>query len=220
MKEKVQVQINEYMQDLETKGLNEINLTDPDARTVKFGANQGTDLGYNIQTAVDDKYNLIAIFEVINSSADQGQLNNMATKTKAKLGVEEIDVLDDKGYYNIEDIVKCEESCIKTYVSKPKNSNSIGNSRYFIDKFKYIKDLDIYICPDGNSLECMTIKSDALTKGYRNFEACENCKNKDKCTTSKGDKIVLRGPNEPMADQIRERLKNEMSKYKKRQNIE
>ena len=99
MKEKVQVQINEYMQDLETndrlientenkrlnkakiektieslneklnkqndqykdlktKGTSEINRTYPDARTVKFGANQGTDLGYNIQTAVDDKYNL------------------------------------------------------------------------------------------------------------------------------------------------------------------
>jgi len=32
-------------------------------------------------------------------------------------------------------------------------------------------------------------------------------------------KIVLRGPNEPMAEQLRERLKNGMSKYKKRQNI-
>ena len=82
MEGKVQAQINEYMQDLETndrlientekKRLNEveINRTDPDAKTVKFGANQGIDLGYNIQTAVDDKYNLIATFDVINSSAD------------------------------------------------------------------------------------------------------------------------------------------------------
>lgn len=260
MKEKVQTQINEYMQaletndrlidntenkqlskaeienaianlkerldkydnqykDLETKGLNELNLTDPDARTVKFGANQGTDLGYNIQTAVDDKHNLIATFEVINSSADQGQLYNMAAKAKDKLKVEEIEVLADKGYYDIEDIVKCEENGIKTYVSKPKNSNPIGDSRYFLDKFKYIKDLDIYICPDGNSLECMTIKGDALTKRYRNFHACENCKNKDKCTTAKDGKIVLRGPNEPMVELVRERLKNEMPKYRKRQNI-
>lgn len=123
MKEKVQAQINEYMQDLEindrlientenkqlnkadiektiaslkerlrkydnqykdleTKGINEINRTYPDARAVKFWANQGTDLGYNIQTAVDDKYNFIAAFDVINSSADQGQLFNMATKAK------------------------------------------------------------------------------------------------------------------------------------------
>jgi transposase len=260
MKEKVQAQINEYMQDLEindrlientenkrlnkaeiektiaslkerlnkydnqykdleTKGINEINRTDPDARTVKFGANQGTDLGYNIQTAVDDKHNLIAAFDVINSSADQGQLYNMATKAKDKLGVEKIEVLADKGYYNLEDIIKCEANGITTYVSKPKNSNSIGDSRYFIDKFKYIKELDIYICPEGNCLECMTIKSDTITKRYRNLEACANCQNKEKCTTAKAAKIVLRGPNEPMAEHLRERLKNGMSKYKKRQNI-
>lgn len=218
LKERLNKYDNLY-KDLETKEINEMNLTDPDARTVKFGANQGTDLGYNIQTAVDDKNKLIATFDVINCSADQGQLYNMATKAKDKLRVKEIEVLADKGYYDIEDIIKCEENGIKTYVSKPKSSNSIGDSRYFFDKFKYIKDLDIYICSDGNSLECMTIKSDALTKRYRNFDACENCKNKDKCTTAKDGKIVLRGPNEPMAEQIRERLKNEMPKYRKRQNI-
>ena len=54
-----------------------------------------------LQTAVDDKYNLIAAFDVINSSADQGQLYNMAEKAKDKLGVEKIEVLADKGYYNL-----------------------------------------------------------------------------------------------------------------------
>ena len=89
----------------------------------------------------------------------------------------------------------------------------------FIDKFKYIKDLDIYVCPKGNCLECMTIKKDAIIKRYRNLDACANCKNKNKCITAKAAKIVLREPNEPMAEKIRERLKNGMSKYKKRQNI-
>jgi len=218
LKKRLDKYSNQY-KDLETKGINEINRTDPDARTVKFGANQGTDLGYNIQTAVDDKYNLIAAFDVINSSADQGQLFNMAAKAKDKLGVEKIEVLADKGYYNLEDIIKCENNGITTYVSNSKNSNSIGDSRYFVDKFKYIKDLDIYICPEGNSLKCMTIKSGATIKRYRNFEACTNCKNKDKCTTAKNGKIVLRGPNEPMAELLRQRLKDEMPKYKKRQNI-
>ena len=50
---------------------------------------------------MDDKYNLIAAFDVINSSADQGQLYNMAEKAKDKLGVEKIEVLADKGYYNL-----------------------------------------------------------------------------------------------------------------------
>ena len=45
-------------------GENEINLTDSDARTVKFGAYQGTDVGYNIQAVVDAKNKLITTFEV------------------------------------------------------------------------------------------------------------------------------------------------------------
>jgi len=38
----------------------------------------------------------------------------MAAKTKDKLKIEEIEVLADKGYYNLEDIIKCEEKGIKT----------------------------------------------------------------------------------------------------------
>lgn len=45
-------------------GENEINLTDSDARTVKFGSHQGTDVGYNIQAVVDAKNKLITTFEV------------------------------------------------------------------------------------------------------------------------------------------------------------
>lgn len=56
----------ELLQTLENKNdTNEINLTDPDAKTVKFGVNQGTDVGYNVQSVVDSKNKLIATFEVI-----------------------------------------------------------------------------------------------------------------------------------------------------------
>jgi hypothetical protein len=40
---------------LEENEISELNFTDPDAKTVKFGAHQGTDVGYNIQSAVDSK---------------------------------------------------------------------------------------------------------------------------------------------------------------------
>jgi transposase len=46
--------INEYDElekDLEDQGVNEVNLSDSDAKTVKFEAHQGTDVGYNVQTA-------------------------------------------------------------------------------------------------------------------------------------------------------------------------
>lgn len=123
---------------------NEVNFTDSDAKTVKFGATQGTDVGYNVQSVVDSKNKLIVTFDVINSSADQGQLYNMSKKAKDIFEVESIEALADKGYFDTEDFAKCEEENIIGYVSRPRYSNSIGDSRYFSDKFKYLKNEDVY----------------------------------------------------------------------------
>ena len=99
---------------LEISGVNEINLTDPDAKTVKFGANQGTDVGYNIQTVVDSKNKLITTFEVTNNSADQGQLYNMSNKAKSIFKVESIESLADKEYFESSDLKKAKK--IKLFV--------------------------------------------------------------------------------------------------------
>ena len=72
---------------MDETGENEINFTDNDAKTVKFGAHQGTDVGYNIQTVDDEKNKLITTFEVINNSADQSQLFAMSNKLKEIYGV-------------------------------------------------------------------------------------------------------------------------------------
>ncbi len=154
-----------YYDDLEANLVkndeNEVNFTDSDAKTVKFGANQGNDVGYNVQTSVDSKNKLIVTFDVINNSADQGQLYNMSKKSKDVFNVESIETLADKGYFDTEDFKKCEEKDIIVYVSRPRYSNSIGDSRYFSDKFKYLKDENAYICPDGQRLSCITKKIDA-----------------------------------------------------------
>jgi transposase len=115
--------INEYIhleKDLEVNGINEVNLTDPDAITVKLYQHQGTDVGYNIQAAVDSKNKLIAAFEVTNNSADQGNLYNAIIKTKEKFSVEKIEVLAGKGYFETPDLKRCEDENITCYVSKPR----------------------------------------------------------------------------------------------------
>lgn len=140
MQNKLESKLQEYCElekVLEINGVNEINFTDPDAKTVKFGAHQGTYVGYNIQGAVDSKNKLITTFEVTNNSADQGQLYNMSAKSQNVFSVESIEVLADKGYFEPSDLKECEENQIVCYVSKPTFSNSTGESVYFADKFKY-----------------------------------------------------------------------------------
>ena len=220
--EKLKKKMDKYdaaYKELEEKKIDEINRTDPDAKTVKFGANQGTDIGYNIEAAVDDKNKLIVSFDVINNSADQGQLYNMSKKVIDKFNLESIETLADKGFYETNDVIKCEENGIKTYVSKPYVQNSTCDTRFSHDKFKYIKRKDVYICPEGNLLECTTKKKNAAEKSYSNFGECSKCKYKANCTIMEKGRILKRKPLDDILDVIQERLKNNMDKYKSRQTI-
>lgn len=213
----------DYYIDLEKQmdesGENEINLTDSDARTVKFGAHQGTDVGYNVQAVVDGKNKLITTFEVANFSADQGQLYNMANKAKKIYDVDKLEALADKGYFDSKDIAKCDAENIITYVSKPVYSNQIGDSRYFTNKFKYDKDSDIYTCPEGKTLFLITKKADAQKKEYRNSDTCNQCTNRGKCTKSKSGKSIFRNEFSDNIDNMVARIDNDKSKYSQRKSI-
>ena len=75
-----------YQQQLEQSGEKQISLTDPDSRRMSRG--QGSQVGYNVQLAVDEKHKLIVEHEVTNAVTDQDQLAPMAERAKASLGVE------------------------------------------------------------------------------------------------------------------------------------
>lgn len=219
---KLENKMNEYAEldkVLEDHEVNEINFTDPDAKTVKFGAHQGTDVGYNVQAAVDSKNKLIAAFEVTSNSADHGELYSLGTKAKEVFDVESIECLADKGYFDPDDLKNCEENDIICYVSKPSFSNSTGDSIYFNDKFKYNPENNTYTCPEGQILECITKKEDAGGRKYANYAACADCSCKDKCTTAKKGRIITRKPNEDYVEIVDKRTKENKSKYSKRQEI-
>ena len=205
LKEKLKY-YDELEKNMDEADVNEINLTDSDARTVKFGAHQGTDVGYNVQTVVDYKNKLITTFEVNNLSQDQGQLYTMSKKAKDIYKVKTLEVLADKGYFDSNDIHQCERDDIVTYVSKPSYSNGIGDSRYFSEKFKYDNETNTYICPDGNRLYLITKKKDSRIKEYNNSEACNKCSNKSKCTKAKNGKVIRRNESSQSVDNMILRL--------------
>lgn len=218
----LETKLNEYTEFekmLEENEINEINLTDQDAKTVKFGAHQGTDVGYNIQAAVDSKNKLIAAFGVTNNSADQGELYNTAIIAMEKFNVKSIELLADKGYFEVSDLKKCEKNNITCYVSKPRYCNSIGDSIYFNDKFIYNPIDNTYTCPEGQILVCKTKKKDTEQRKYANHKACGNCTYKEKCTTSKTGRVVTRKTDEDIVDIVNKRTKENKAKYSQRQAI-
>lgn len=210
-----------YQQEIKEKDISEISTTDPDARRMATN-NNGLDMCYNVQTVVDSKHSLIVDCDVINNPADQGQLSKMAKAAKEIFEVEELKALADKGYYNAEDLKECAKESITTYVSKQVFANSTGEREFYLDKFQYDKEENIYICPAGEKLYCIRKKPiDENTKHivYKNEEACSNCKLKNKCTKSESSRLIKRSVEQDFLDVVDERTKENKALYKTRQMI-
>jgi len=56
-------------------------------------------VGYNVQTAVDTQHHLIVAHEVTNVGHDRTQLSKMAIQSREALGVEDLEAIADRGYY-------------------------------------------------------------------------------------------------------------------------
>lgn len=189
----------------------EISLTDPDSKHMKAN-NNGTDIAHNVQIAVDDKSHLVVAIDVTSCPADQGQLGNMAIKAKEEMGVEKLTVLADKGYWNGEELKKCDENNITAIVSSPKEA---GISGYRKSNFKYNEKEDNIICPMGNILY-RTQRKEPI---YINKEACINCPNIEKCTKNKKGRIIKIDKNDKYLSEAKKRQIKNMDLYKKRQMI-
>ena len=79
---------------LEASGETQLSLTDPESRSMKVRG--GTEICYNVQTAVDAKHQLIVANDVTNAPTDREALSSMATAAHAVLGATELDVMEQR----------------------------------------------------------------------------------------------------------------------------
>lgn len=203
------------IEDMKAEGIREKSLIDPDSHLMGV-SNNGTDVSYNVQNAVDEKEHIIVTTDVVTSPADQTQLYAMTEKTIEELEVSEdetVTVLADKGYWRNEDIVKCEEdSRINAIVAVANEQGTMGFRR---SDFIYNEETDEYICPMGQRLKRWKGK----TPSYTNPSACKNCPNRDKCTKSARGRVILRNENEDRIESAKKRYKDNYELYKLRQQI-
>jgi len=127
----------------------QVSLTDPDARSMATSGHGSGVVGYNVQATVDAKHHLIVAHEVINTGHDRDQLSGMAGQAKAAMGLQALDVLADRGYFNGEEVLSCEGIDVTPYVPKPLTSGSKAKGRYGKQDFVYLADDDVYRRPAG-----------------------------------------------------------------------
>ncbi len=177
-----------------------------DARSMKM---RGAGIvGYNVQTAVDVKNHLIVNHKVTNVGSDRSQLSGIAKQTKEVLGVKKLEAVADRGYYNGDELLTCEEAGITTYLPKPNTSGNKAKGLFDRSDFIYKPDDNEYECPAGERMTCRTTREQqGKTIHYYYTGACRECPIKSKCTTAKNRKIT-RWEHEDVRERAEARLKD------------
>jgi transposase len=213
-------QYEQIQTQMKATGQREVSLVDPDSRLMRVDS-QRLEVGYNIQTSVDAKQHLIVDYDVINNSTDHHQLVKDALAAKQILGVKELDVLSDKGFYVEQDISNCEDNGITVFmpipaVMSPYKSIGIPEPEFYSDKFVYQVANDAYVCPAGNEMPFW--KRSNRGKGfdgrlYRSRQ-CDSCLVRGKCTRNKRGRYMFRGKYDGAVDRLRARLETSEGKVK------
>jgi transposase len=194
----------------------QISLTDPDSRSMATSGRGSGVVGYNVQVAVETKHHLIVTHEVTNEGSDRSQLSAMAKQAKAALNVEKLDAVADRGYFNGEEILACEEAGITVTLPKPMTSNSKAEGRFGKQDFRYVAEADVYVCPAGERLAYYyTTKDKGLVVHRYVTNACRHCAIKHNCTKGK-ERRISRWEHEHVIDAVQRRLDEHPEKMRQR----
>jgi transposase len=190
---------------LEDEEQKQLSTTDQDAR--KMHAAQGTVIGYNAQSAVDARHKLIVAEDVTNEGTDVQQLAAVAQEAKETLGVAQLEVVADPGYYHNAEVSRCVEKNITPYLRKADTSANTARGLYAKKDFTYDAQKDVYRCPAGAELthRFNTYELGRSLRYYRT-NACAKCPLKEKCTRNQS-RTITREENEGLMEAMAARVK-------------
>ena len=199
--------LKEMGKQVETSPDKQVSLTDPDARSMATSGKGTGIVGYNVQIAVDAEHHLIVAHEVTNIGSDRAQLVSMGHKARGATGCGEVTVLADRGYYNGDEVLACEDTGIVPCIPKTQTSGNAKRGLFTVADFIYDAENDRYTCPAGKFLTRGKVRSDRRDNidHYRNLTACLTCVLKPRCTPDK-IKRLKRWEHEGILDTMQARL--------------
>lgn len=238
--EKARARAQQLLEQAQASPTGQVSTVDPVCRLLNKNSAPGASIvGVLAESVVDSKKHLIAAAEVVDASNDFGQLSLMAAaadevlpelprsgsedksevapRAEAEIGQPaRRRVLGDGGYFEINDLARCEELGWDPYVPPyPERKTNAG--KYPVADFVYDEDQDAYVCPGGESLQRHSDyrKNEAVYQTYYNTAACRECPLKEQCTGAEYRKIH-RHENQAVVGRMRERLEADPPIYKRR----
>jgi hypothetical protein len=186
-------------------------------------------VGYNVQTAVDEKHKLVVVCETTNET-NINALSGVALQVRQTLDVEQLTVLADTGYHNGGELARLEQENITTVVAPGPYVNTSKNMQppYYTENFCYEKESDTYLCPQGQVLTTTgqwhekKRENGQASHRFRKYRtpACGTCAVKGLCTAkAKGGREIERSEHQDSVDRNNQRVVQRKEVYKQRQAI-
>lgn len=200
-----------------------MNITDRDAKYMKerHGVIRSN---YNAQISVDEERQFIVANDISTNAADCNQLIPLMEQTQNNVGEGIEEIKADSGYHSQDNLEELEEKAkdgeIGEYLIDDPNKGKVNNEEYKFDKinFKYDKEKDAYMCPNGKILEFFKSRK-KRGHPYRVYKCynCDGCKDQEKCTRGKY-RVIYRRVGEEVVKKNRENMLKEekWEAYKKR----
>src|SRR5438046_6730475 len=205
--------------DLKTSGAKQVSLTDKDARSMVMH-HGSTEVGYNVQTVVDEQHQLIVEHEVTNDPTDHAHLAEMALRAKETLGVAQLEVVADMGYYDGAEGKQCAQAGIIAYIPKPLTSVNRKRGLFMKQDFVYDEAKDCYRCPQGEEL---TYRYESFEQGrqirYYTTSKCRDCPIKHRCTTNQRGRRITRWVDEKFLEDMARRVRARPELMRRRQQL-
>ena len=186
------------------------NITDNESANML--TSHGTIQGYNGQTLVDKKHQVIVHAEAFGEGQDQHHISPMLNG--AKENIEGIghgcDYFKDKilvadvNYHGPENLNRCEDEHLDAYIpdknfrkrdprfANQGRWNKKKSKRFVLEDFYYHEAIDEYVCPNGKRLKRNVrrlIRDSIIARRYRADEGdCKYCKLKSHCLIGRNAK--------------------------------
>jgi len=199
--------------------LNEVKVstTDPDSGYMyRDGKPEG--FFYLDHRTVDTKYSIITdVYVTAGNVNDSDPYISRIDEQRNKFNFDVSYIGVDAGYNTNIICKRLDERNIQGAIAYRSGPHVKG--KFNKNKFQYVKELDIYVCPDLRPLEYRTTTRD----GYREYtckqEHCQSCELKEKCLSEKSTrKTITRHVWEEYKDKVKNFMKTDKGKqiYKKR----
>jgi transposase len=207
---------------LKESGETQVSTSDPESRQLII-RNNITEVAYTTQTSVDADFNIPFDYLVTNNN-DSKAMGHMLKRDKTILRTTEFTALYDKGYHTGSEFKTANDLGIETLVAIPGigRASQAPDPNYNSENFKYNKQDDTYMCPQGNILK----SNGSFYKG-RNYrfkqyktKKCKTCPVRHLCTTAKANgKVIQPSEFQQYIEQNAQRVLQNHKAYKKRQAI-